>query len=101
MYFAPVCTHLFTVFAAGVEVGDLIGAEHIVHVLGQLRLQRGHHGELLANKNLSKQLMRSGKDHGLLLEILNMGAFGKELRHIVHLVSRLARKAVAGPGRVP
>ena len=38
MHLAPVGSHLFTVFTAGVEVCDLIGTEHIVHVLGELGL---------------------------------------------------------------
>ena len=48
MYLAPVGTHLLTVFATGVEVGDLISTKHVMHVFGQLGLQRCHHCELLA-----------------------------------------------------
>ena len=52
MHFAPVSTHLLAVFAAGVEVGDLVGSEHVVHILGKLSFQRSHDGEFLAHKNL-------------------------------------------------
>ena len=76
MHLAPVGSHLFAVLAAGVEIGDFVRAEHIVHVLGQLGLQWRHDGEFLTHKNLSEQVVRAGEDHRLLLEILNRGAFG-------------------------
>ena len=57
MHLAPVGAHLFAVFATGVEVGDLVGAKHVVHVLGQLGLKGRHHGELLAHENLGQQLL--------------------------------------------
>ena len=53
MYLAPVGAHLIAVLATGVEVGHLIGSEHVVHVLGQLGLKRCHHSELFADKYLS------------------------------------------------
>ena len=96
VHLAPVGTHLLAVFAAGVEVGDLIGAEHVMHVFGKLGLQRGHDGELLANKDLGEQVVCPSKHHGLLLEVLDMRALGEELGHIVHLVARLAREHLAG-----
>ena len=34
MYLSPVGSHLLAILAAGVEVGDLIGSKHVVHVLG-------------------------------------------------------------------
>ena len=96
MDFAPIGTHLLAVFATGVEVGDLIGAEHIVHVLGQFCLQRGHDGELLAHENPGEQLMGTGEHHRLLPEVFKECPFGKELRHITNLMARLARKHLAG-----
>ena len=99
MHFAPVGSHLLAVFTAGVEVGDLVGAKHVVHILGELGLERGHHCELLADENLGEQILLTGEGHRLLLEILYMGALGKELGHVAHLVASLARKAVAGAGK--
>ena len=54
MHIAPVGTHLLTILAASVKIGDLVGAKHIVHILGELGFQRGHNGELLADKNLCR-----------------------------------------------
>ena len=67
-----------------------------MHVLGELGLQRGHHGEFLAHEDLGEQLVCPGEHHGLLLEVLDEGALGEELRHIAHLVARLAREHLAG-----
>lgn len=89
MHLAPVGAHLLAVLAAGVEVGNLVGAEHIMHVLCELGLERRHHRELLAHEYLGEQLVRAREDHGLLLEVLDMGALGKELRHVAHLVAGL------------
>ena len=86
---APVGSHLFAVFAAGIEIGDLVCAEDIVHILGQLGFQRGHHGELLAHEDFGEQLVSAGEDHRLLPEVLDEGALGQELGHIAHLVPRL------------
>ena len=36
----PVGSHLLAVFTACVEIGHLIGSENVVHILGQLGLQR-------------------------------------------------------------
>ncbi len=99
VHLAPVGTHLLAVFAAGVEVGDLVGAKHVVHILGELSLEGRHHRELLAHENLGEQLVRAREDHGLLLEVLDMGALGEELGHVAHRVASLARKAVAGAGK--
>ena len=90
MHLAPVSAHLLAVLTAGIEIGDLISTKHVVHVLGQLGLQGGHDGEFLADKDLGEQLMCSCEHHGLLIEVLDMRALGKELRHIVYFVSRLA-----------
>ena len=89
MYLAPVGSHLLAVLAAGVEVGNLVCTEHVVHVLGELGLKRGHHGELFAHKNLGEQLMCTSEDHGLLLEVFDMGALGQEFRHIAYLMTCL------------
>jgi len=96
VHLTPVGSHLLAVFAAGVEVGDLVGSEDVVHVLGELGLKRGHDGELLADEDLGEQLMCASEDHGLLLEVLDMGALGEELRHVAHLVTGFLREAVAG-----
>ena len=34
MYITPVGTHLLAIFATSVEIGYLVGSEHIVHILG-------------------------------------------------------------------
>ena len=39
VYLAPVATHLLAVLAAGVEVGDFVGSEDVVHVLGELSFE--------------------------------------------------------------
>ena len=52
VYLAPVCTHLFAVLTTSVKIGYLISTKHVVHILGELSLQGGHDGKLLANKNL-------------------------------------------------
>ena len=36
VYLAPVTTHLLAVFSASVEVGHLVCAKNVVHVLGKL-----------------------------------------------------------------
>ena len=95
---APVTTHLLAVFTASVEVGDLISAKHVVHVLGELSLQRGHHGELLADEDLGEQVVSTGEDHRLFLEVLDVGTLGEELRHVADLVAGLAGEHLAGAG---
>ena len=89
VHLAPVGSHLLAVFAAGVEIGDLVGAKHVVHILGELGLEGRHHRELLAHEYLGEQLVRAREDHGLLLEVLDMGTLGEELGHVAHLVSGL------------
>ena len=96
---APVGSHLLAVLAAGVEVGHLVGSKHIVHILGQLGLKRGHHGELLAHENLGEQFLCAGEDHRLLAEVLDEGALGEELGHIAHLMTDLAGEHLAGAGK--
>ena len=58
-----------------------------MHVLSQLCLQWGHDGKLLADKYLCEQLMSTSEYHSLLLEVLNVGALGKELGHIMYSVT--------------
>ena len=99
MHLAPVSTHLLAILAAGVEVGDLVGTEDVMHILGQLGLQRGHDGELLADKDLGEEVVGTGEDHGLFLEVLDMRALGEELRHIAHLMASLLREPFAGAGK--
>ena len=96
MDLAPVTAHLLAVLAAGIEIGDLIGTEDVVHILRELCLQRGHDGELLADEDLGEQVVGSGEDHGLLLEVLDMGALGEELRHIADLMACLPGEHIAG-----
>lgn len=96
MHLAPVGSHLLAVFAAGVEVGYLVGSEDVVHILGELGFQRGHDGELFTHKNLGEQLVGTCEDHGLLAEILDEGTLGEELRHIAHLVAGLLGEALTG-----
>ena len=96
MNLTPVGSHLLAVLAAGVEIGHLIGSEHVMHIFGQLGLQRGHHGELLTHEDLGEEVVCAGENHRLLLEVLDEGALGQELRHIAHLVAGLLGEAVAG-----
>ena len=96
MHLAPVGPHLLAVLAAGVEISDLISSEHVVHVLGELGLKRGHDGELLADEDLGQKLMGSGEDHRLLLEVLDMGALGQKLGHIMYLMAGLLGELLAG-----
>ena len=99
MYLAPVGSHLLAVLAAGVEVGDLVGPEDIVHILSQFSLQRSHHRKFLANEDLGKQSLFSGEGHGLLLEVLDIGTFAEELGHVVDLVARLPGEHITGAGQ--
>ena len=96
VHLAPVGTHLLAVFAAGVEVGDLVGAKHVVHILGELGLEGGHHGELLTDEDAGEQIVGSGEDHGLFLEVFDVCTLSQEFRHIAHLVAGLFGEPVAG-----
>ena len=96
VHLAPIGTHLLAVFTTSVEVGDLVGSENVMHILGELSFQRGHDGELLTDENLGEQFMCSGEDHGLLLEVLDMGTLGEELGHIAHLMAGLLGESIAG-----
>ena len=96
VYLAPVATHLLAVLAAGVEVGDFVGSEDVVHVLGELGFEGGHDGELLAHEDLGEEVLGSGEDHGLFLEVLDVGAFGEELWHVVYAMAGLLGEEVAG-----
>lgn len=93
---APVSSHLLAILAASVEVGYLVGSEHVVHILGEFGLQRGHDSEFFPNENFGEQVVGTGEDHSLLLEVLNMGALCQEFRHITHLMASLFGEAVAG-----
>jgi len=74
VHLAPVGSHLLAVLAAGVEVGHLVGSEHVMHILGQLGLQRGHHGELLAHEDFGEKFLCSSEYHCLLAEVFQEGA---------------------------
>ena len=89
VHLAPVGSHLLAVLAAGVEVGHLVGSEHVVHVLGQFSFQGRHHSELLAHEDLGEQFLCTGEDHRLLAEVFEEGALGEELWHIAHLMASL------------
>lgn len=95
----PARTHLLAIFAHGIEIGDLVGAEDVVRVLRDFRLQRRHHRKLLSDEDLGQQLNGAGKHHRLLLEVLDMGSFGQELRHVANLMSRLFRKQIRSTGK--
>lgn len=96
VYLAPVASHLLTILTAGVEVGDLVCAKDVVHILGELGFEWGHDGELLADEDAGEEVLCSGKDHGLLLEVLDVGAFGEELWHVVYAMAGLLGEHVAG-----
>ena len=98
MHLAPVTTHLLAILTTGIEVGDFVGTEDVMHVLGELGLQRCHDGEFLADEYLGEQVVSTGEDHRLLLEVLDMGALGEELWHVADLVACLAGEHLAGAG---
>jgi len=91
----PVAAHLLDVFLRRVEVGDLVGAEHVVDVLRELGLERAHHRELLAGEHLDQEVDRAREHHRLLLEVLDVRALRKELGHVADLVPSLLREPVA------
>lgn len=96
VYLAPVASHLLAVLTASVEVGYLVSSEDVVHVLGELGFEGGHDGELLAHEDLGEEILCSGEDHGLLLEVLDVGALGEELWHVVYAMAGLLAEEVAG-----
>ena len=96
VYLAPVATHLLAVLTASVEVGYLVGSEDIVHVLGELGFEWGHDGELLAHEDAGEEILCSGENHGLLLEVLDVSTLGEELWHVVYSMACLLREEVAG-----
>ena len=95
MYLAPVATHLLAVLTASVEVSYLVGSEDVVHVLSKLGFEGSHNGELLAHEDLGEEVLCSGEDHGLLLEVLDVGALGEELWHVVYAMAGLLGETVA------
>ena len=96
VYFAPVASHLLAVLTAGVEVGYLVGSEDVVHVLGELGFEWGHDGELLAHEDAGEEVLCSGEDHGLLLEVLDVSTLSEELWHVVYAMASLLAEEVAG-----
>ena len=96
VYLTPVASHLLTVLTAGVEVGYLVGSKDVVHVLGELGFEGSHDGELLAHEDAGEEVLGSGEDHGLLLEVLDVGALGEELWHVVYAMVGLFGEEVAG-----
>ena len=98
MYARPVRAHLETVVVDGIEVRDLVCSEDVVAVLGDLGLERRHGSEGLALEDPAEQLDLSGEDHRLVLEVLNVGALGEELWHIVDIVSSLPGKQLRRAG---
>lgn len=58
VHFALVGPPLLAVLATGVEVDNLVGTKHVVHILGKFGLQEGHHGELLLKHQSREQVMR-------------------------------------------
>ena len=55
-----------------------------------------HDGELLAHEDAGEEVLCSGEDHGLLLEVLDVGALGEELWHVVYAMAGLLGEEVAG-----
>ena len=96
VYLAPVATHLLAILTAIIGVGDFVGSEDVVHVLGELGFEWGHYGELLAHEDAGEEVLGSGEDHGLLLEVLDVGALGEELWHVVYAMAGLLAEEVAG-----
>ena len=96
VYLAPIASHLLAVLTAGVEVGDLVGSEDVVHVLGELGFEGSHDGELLAHEDLGEEVLCSSEDHSLLLEVFDVGALGEELWHVVYVMAGLFGEEVAG-----
>lgn len=92
---APVSPHLLAVFTACIEVGYLVSAKDIMHILSELCLKRGHNCEFLANEDLGEEFYGSRENHGLFLEVFDMSTFGKELWHIVYTMTRLFREKLA------
>lgn len=91
-----VATVAAAVVGDGVEIGDLEGAEDVVGVFGDLGLEGGHAAEPLADENLAEQIDLTGEDHGLGLEILDIGALREEFRHEVDLVPRFPGESLGG-----
>ena len=96
MYLAPIATHLLAILTTGIEISHLVSSKHIVHIFGQLSLQRSHDGKLLANKDLCEQFMRTSEHHSLPLEVLDKRTFSEKLWHIAHLMLCLTREHIAG-----
>lgn len=92
---APVSSHLLAILTASIKIGHLIGSEHVVHILGKLSLKWGHDGELLADKDLSEEFEGSCKDHGLLLEVLDVSTLCEELWHVVYAMAGLFGEQLA------
>ena len=95
----PVAAHLLDVFLRRIEVGDLVGAEHVVDVLRELGLERTHHRELLAGEHLDEEIDRAREHHRLFLEVLDVRALREKLGHVADMVSGLAREKVARAGQ--
>ena len=89
-------SHLLAVLTASVEVGYFVGSEDIVHVLGELGFEGSHDGELLAHEDAGEEVLCSGEDHGLLLEVLDVGTLGEELWHVVYAMAGFLGEEVAG-----
>ena len=92
VHFTPVSTHLLAVLFASIEIGYFIRTEDIVHVLGQLCLQRTHHRKFLTHEDLCQQVLSTREDHRLLVEVLNERTLRKELRHVIDVMSGLFGK---------
>ena len=99
VHLTPVHAHLLAILAAGIEIGDFIRAEDIVHVFGKFCLQRRHDGKFLAYKDTREEFLFAREDHGLFAEILQIRSFGEEFGHITHLMACFAGEAFAGTRR--
>lgn len=91
-----VCPKAAAVVGNGVEVGHLNRPKDVVGVFGNLCLEGGHVAELLTNENLGEEIEFAGEDHGLALEVFDVGALGEEFGHEVNLVPGLLGEALGG-----
>ena len=52
MRLAPITAHLLALLTTGIEISHLVSSNHIVHIFGELGLQRSHDRKFLADKDL-------------------------------------------------
>ena len=94
--FAPIAAHLLAILTASIKVSHLVCPKHIVHVFGEFCLQWSHHSKLLAYEYLGEEFVSASEHHGLLVEVFDKSALGKELWHVAHLMICCLREFLAG-----